>query len=323
MSAIDVPAWAWVLLGFLLILFITIDLVAHRGDHADSRRSALIWSVVWIAAALAFNAFVAIKWGAAAGQQFLAAYLLEKSLSIDNLFIFIVIFSELKIPRNEQRRVLTFGILGALITRCLFIVAGAAAMQRWHEITYVFGALLVLTAFKLLRTPDESEEPPKAMVWLERHLPWTRELHGHKFLTRLNGKLVATPLLLALITIEVTDVIFAIDSIPAAFAVSTDTFIIYSSNVFAVLGLRALYVVLANALQNLRYLRFGLSAVLAFAGTKMLIASWVKFPPLVSVSVIATCIAIAIIASVTATRREQRRQGPASTAGAGAARDVA
>jgi tellurite resistance protein TerC len=196
-------------------------------------------------------------------------------------------------------------------------------MQRWHEITYVFGALLVLTAFKLLRAPDESEEPPKAMVWLERHLPWTRELHGHKFLTRLNGKLVATPLLLALITIEVTDVIFAIDSIPAAFAVSTDTFIIYSSNVFAVLGLRALYVVLANALQNLRYLRFGLSAVLAFAGTKMLIASWVKFPPLVSVSVIATCIAIAIIASVTATRREQRRQGPASTAGAGAARDVA
>ena len=304
MSSIDVPDWAWPLLGVLLLIFITIDLVAHRGDGVDSRRSAIIWSLIWIGAALAFNVFVWIRFGSIAGEQFLAAYMLEKSLSVDNLFLFIVIFTQLRIPRTEQRRVLTFGILGALITRLVFIMLGAAAIQRWHEITYIFGALLLFTAIKLLRTPEESDEPPKSLIWLERHLPWTRELHGHKFITRINGRLVATPLLMALISIEATDVVFAIDSIPAAFAVSEDTFILYSSNVFAVLGLRALYIVLANALHGLKYLRFGLSAVLAFAGMKMLIASWVKFPPLVSVLVIASCIGIAIVASVIGARRE-------------------
>lgn len=305
MTSIDVPDWAWPMLGVLLLLFITIDLIAHRGDGADSRRSAIIWSVIWIAAALAFNLFVWLKFGSVAGEQFLAAYLLEKSLSVDNLFLFLVIFGELRIPRSEQRRVLTFGILGALITRCIFIVLGAAAIQRWHEITYIFGALLVVTAIKLLRAPGESDEPPKSLIWLERHLPWTRELHGHKFFVRLKGRLVATPLLIALIAIELTDVVFAIDSIPAAFAVSEDVFILYSSNVFAVLGLRALYIVLANALHGLRYLRFGLAAVLAFAGGKMLLVTWFKVPPLGSVIVIASCIGIAIVASVIGARRDE------------------
>jgi len=305
MSAIDVPTWAWALLGILLLVFITIDLVAHRGDHAESRKSALIWTCFWIAIALGFNLFVYLQFGRTAGEQFLAAYLLEKSLSVDNLFLFLVIFGELRIPRTEQRRVLTFGILGALITRCVFIVLGAAAIARWHEVTYLFGALLVVTSLKLLRTPDETGEPPKALLWLERHLPWTRKLHGHKFLAREDGRLVATPLLIALIAIEITDVIFAVDSIPAAFAVSNDTFILYSSNVFAVLGLRALYIVLANALHGLRYLRFGLSAVLAFAGIKMLVATWIKVPPLVSVCVIASFIGIAIIASLRTASRSR------------------
>jgi tellurite resistance protein TerC len=303
MSSLDVPAWSWGLLGTVLLVCIIIDLVAHRGDGADSRRSAIIWSAIWIGVALAFNAFVAVEFGAEAGEQFLAAYLLEKSLSVDNLFLFLVIFGELRIPRSEQRRVLTWGILGALATRCVFIVLGAAAIQRWHEITYLFGALLVVTAFKLLRTKSESTEPPKSLVWLEKHLPWTKDLHGHHFITRIKGRLVATPLLLALIAIEITDVFFAIDSIPAAFAVTEDTFILYSSNVFAVLGLRALYVVLANALHGLHYLKYGLSAVLAFAGTKMLVASYVKVPPLISVMVIATCITIAIVASVVRARK--------------------
>lgn len=306
MSAIDVPVWAWALLGILLLGCIAVDLIAHRGHGADSRRTAIIWSVIWISIALAFNAFVAVKFGIEAGEQFLAAYLLEKSLSVDNLFLFLVIFASLRIPRSEQHRVLTWGILGALVTRCIFIMLGAAALHRWHEVTYIFGAILVVTALKLLRAPAEEEGPPKSLIWLEKHLPWTRDLHGHKFFARVNGRLLATPLLVALIAIEVTDVVFAIDSIPAAFAVSDDTFIIYSSNVFAVLGLRALYIVLAGALHGLRYLHFGLSAVLAFAGTKMLIASWIKFPPLLSVTVIATCIGIAITASVVAARREQR-----------------
>jgi tellurite resistance protein TerC len=307
MSGFDVPIWAWVLFGVLLLLCIAIDLIAHRDHDAESRRSAIVWTAIWIGVALGFNAFVAIEFGAEAGEQFLAAYLLEKSLSVDNLFLFIVIFGELRIPRTEQRRVLTYGILGALATRCVFIVLGAAALQRWHEVTYIFGALLVVTALKLLRKPDEHQGPPKSVIWLEEHLPWTRDLHGHQFFARINGRLLATPLLMALIAIELTDVLFAIDSIPAAFAVTNDTFILYSSNVFAVLGLRALYIVLANALSGLRYLRFGLSAVLAFAGTKMLIASWVKFSPLLSVTVIAACIAIAIAASLAMTRRERRR----------------
>ena len=160
MSAIDVPVWAWALLGGLLLVCIVIDLVAHRGDGVDSRRAAIAWSAVWIAVALGFNLFVALQFGAEAGEQFLAAYLLEKSLSVDNLFLFLVIFAELRIPRTEQRRVLTFGILGALVMRCVFIVAGAAALQRWHEITYIFGALLVITSLKLLRTPADTGEPP-------------------------------------------------------------------------------------------------------------------------------------------------------------------
>jgi len=311
MSSIDVPVWAWALLGTLLLVFITIDLIAHRGDHPDSRRSAIIWTVVWITAALGFNGFVWAQFGSQAGEQFLAAYLLEKSLSVDNLFLFIVIFAQLGIPKTEQRRVLTFGILGALATRLVFIVLGAAALHRWHEVTYVFGAILMITAVKLLRQPDEdTTAPPKSLLWLERHLPWTRKLDGHKFFTRLNGKLLATPLLIALVTIELTDIVFALDSVPAAFAVSDDTFIVYSSNVFAVLGLRALYIVLASALNGLHYLRFGLAAVLAFAGVKLLIVSWVKVPPLVSVGVIAVTIGIAVIASL----RHRKRHHPAAEA---------
>jgi tellurite resistance protein TerC len=264
MSPIDVPAWAWALLGVLLLIFITIDLIAHRGEHGESRKSAIIWSVIWVSAALAFNVFVWWQWGSNAAEQFLAAYLLEKSLSVDTLFVFVVIFASLGIPRSEQRRVLTWGIIGALGTRLIFILVGAAAIQRWHELTYVFGALLVITAIKLLKSEEHATgEPPKLLLWLERHLPWTRQLHGHRF-------------------------------------------ILYSSNVFAVLGLRALYIVLANAILGLRYLRFGLSAVLAFAGVKMLVASWFKIPPIISVGVIATTIGIAIAASVIATRRERR-----------------
>jgi tellurite resistance protein TerC len=285
MSSIDVPVWAWALLGVLLVVSITVDLIAHRGHHQDSRRSAIAWTLVWIGIAAGFGVFVAVQFGAAAGEQFAAAYLLEKSLSLDNLFLFIVIFAQLGIPRSEQRRVLTFGILGALVTRLVFILIGAAALHRWHELTYVLGALLVLTSFKLLRH-DDSTEPPRVMLWLQRHL-------------RLR------PFVLAIITIELMDVMFAVDSVPAAFAISDDTFIVYSSNVLAVLGLRALYIVLASALQGLRYLHFGLAAIVGFAGIKMLVASWVKIPPLASVAMIAGMMAIAVIASLWANRERQ------------------
>jgi tellurite resistance protein TerC len=305
MSNFVVPAWAWALLAGVMLLLIAIDLFAHRGDHVDSRRRALVWSVVWIVAAVVFGGWVAVYFGAEAAEQYFAAYLLEKSLSVDNLFLFLVIFGALGIPSSEQRRVLTWGIIGALVTRGLFIALGSAVLQRWHEVTYVFGAILVVTALKMLREPDD--KPGRVVPWLERHLPWTSERDGHKFIVRRGGRWVATPLLVALLAIELTDVVFAVDSVPAAFAVSEEPFVIYSSNVFAVLGLRALYIVLVGALATLRYLRFGLSAVLAFAGAKMLAASWVKISPLASVTVIALVIAGAVVASVVATRREARR----------------
>ncbi len=302
-AALVVPAWAWCLLAGLMICLIAIDLVAHRGDHVDSRGRAIAWTVAWIAVAVAFGGFVGAYFGAGAAEQYFGAYLLEKSLSVDNLFLFVVIFGALDIPRPEQRRVLTWGIVGALVTRAGCIALGAAVLHRWHEITYVFGGILVITAIKMLRSGDDSGS--KLLPWLERRLPWTRDRTGHHFVVKRDGRWLATPLLVALIAIEATDVVFAIDSIPAAFAVSEEPFIVYSSNVFAVLGLRALYVVLVGALGELRYLKYGLAGVLAFAGLKMLVAPWLHVSPIASVLVIAAVISSAVFASVAANRRER------------------
>ncbi len=308
MSSVLVPAWAWALLAGLLLVCLVIDLVAHRGDHVDSRRRVLLWSLGWIGVAVGFGVFVTLKFGGEAGEQWFAAYLLEKSLSIDNLFLFVVVFGALAIPRTEQRRVLTWGILGALGTRMLFIVTGAAALERWHWITYVFGAILVITAFKLAREPAGAHaEKPKSLTWISRWLPSTPQLHGHHFFTRMNGRRVATPLLVALIAIELADIMFALDSIPAAFAVSEDRFILYSSNLFAILGLRALYLVLEDALQKLRYLKVGLVGVLGFAGVKLLVAPWLHVPPLASVAVIVAVIGAVVVASLGANARDRSR----------------
>jgi tellurite resistance protein TerC len=305
MSDLVVPVWAWALLAGVMVVLVSIDLFAHRGDRADSRGRAVVWSIVWIAAAVIFGGFVGVRFGADAAEQYFAAYLLEKSLSVDNLFLFVVIFGALGIAREEQRRVLTWGIIGALVTRGVFIALGAAVLERWHEVTYVFGAILLITAIKMLRS--SGDEGSKLLPWLERKLPWTKDHAGHHFVVKQGGRWLATPLLIALLAIELTDVVFALDSIPAAFAVSEQPFIVYSSNVFAVLGLRALYVVLVGAIAELRYLKYGLAAVIAFAGIKMLIAPWLKISPLASVAVIALVITAAVVASVMASRRERAR----------------
>ncbi|HEV7555987.1 MAG TPA: TerC/Alx family metal homeostasis membrane protein [Kofleriaceae bacterium] len=297
MPDLVVPAWAWALLAGLVVVLVSIDLFAHRGDRADSPRRAIAWSIGWIGAALGFAAWVWWQFGDVAGEQFVAAYLLEKSLSIDNLFLFVVIFAALDIPMTEQRRVLGWGIAGALISRGVFIAIGAAVLSRWHEVTYVFGAILVVAGANMLRAPTSDN---RMLRWLEGRLPWTRERAGHRFLVRnkVNGRWLATPLLVALVAIELADVVFAIDSIPAAFAITEEPFIVYSSNVFAVLGLRALYIVVARALTELRYLRFGLAMVLAFAGAKMLAAPWISISPMASIAAIGAIVGTAIIASV-------------------------
>jgi len=310
MTSVSVPAWAWALLAILLVVCLAIDLVAHRGDHVDSRKRALAWSVAWIAVAVGFGAFVTLQFGRELGEQWFAAYLLEKTLSIDNLFLFVVVFGALAIPRTEQRRVLTWGIVGALVTRAAFIVAGTAALARWHWVTYGFGAILLITAVKLAREPAGHVAKPRTLEWLARWLPSTPVLHGHRFFVKIGGRRLVTPLLVALIAIELADIVFAVDSIPAAFAVTEDRFVLYSSNVFAILGLRALYVVLEHGLERLRYLKVGLVLVLGFAGAKLLAAPWLHVPPLISVAVIAVVIAAVVVASLYASRSAQQVGAP-------------
>jgi len=301
--SIEVPLWGWGVAGVLVVAMVLLDLVAHRGDQVDSRRRALVWSLVWIALALAFGVFVTIYLGSEAGEQYFAAYLLEKSLSIDNLFLFLIVFRSLGIPPREQRRVLTWGVIGALVTRGLFIALGSAALARWHWISYAFGGLLLVTAVRLMR-PARTHEEVRALRWLQRRVPISEDLDGHHFLTRRSGRWVATPLLVALVAIEATDLVFALDSLPAAFAITEEPFLIYTSNILALLGLRALYSVLAGMLASLRYLSYGLAAVLAFAGAKMLASAWIHVPPWISVGVIVGCIGVATLASVLRNRHD-------------------
>lgn len=313
MQTHPVSPWEWGLFGVIVLAMIVIDLRSHRGTRGESHKAAYLWSAAWIAVGLAFAGFVAWRHGGVAAQEYLGAYLIEKSLSLDNLFVFLVIFSGLKVPDEQQRRVLFWGILGALVFRALFIVVGIEALERWHWVVYVFGALLVVAAVRVVRAPREGEAKDSRLVtWLSRHLPVTRDFDGRAFLTRTQGGWKATPLLLALVAIELSDVAFAIDSVPAALSVSRNMFVVYTSNVFAILGLRALYIALARSAHELRYLRFGLGAVLLFAALKMILSKWVEIPPLPSVAVIVVCIGTAVGFSVRERRRGKRGKGPHS-----------
>jgi tellurite resistance protein TerC len=324
LTSAAVPPWVWLVFSVVVLVSITVDLLAHRGDRVDSRKRALLWSAAWIGLALLFNLGVWAVLGAQAAEELIGCYLLEKSLSIDNLFVFVLLFGELGIPRAQQRRVLTWGIFGALATRGLCIAVGVAALERWHGLVYALGGLLIVTAIKMLAT-GEAPDPSQGRVlrFLRRILPLSTDLDGGRFLVRRAGRLLGTPLLLALLAVELTDVVFAIDSVPAAFAVTDSPFIIYSANVFALLGLRSLYIVLADALVQLRYLRVGLAAVLGLAGVKMIISRWVHVPPLIAVAAIAVCIGGAVLASLWRRRRDRVRPGGAGApVGGRVARDV-
>jgi tellurite resistance protein TerC len=309
---VDAPApfWLWASFVALVVVLLAVDLLAHRKERPDSKKIAVAWTAGWIACALAFNLFVAVTFGAEAGEQFLGAYALEKSLSVDNLFVFLIVFKRIGVPLDQERRVLSWGILGALVTRGIFIAIGAELLERWHAIVYVFGAVLIFSGLKMLRTEGSDEGAGWLMPWLQRKLPYSAEAKGPHFFVREAGKLLATPLMVALIAVELTDVVFAVDSIPAAFAVTERPFIVYTSNIFAVLGLRSLYMVLARSLEHLKYLHFGLAAVLVFAGVKMVGSCWVHVSPLVSLGIIALSIGIAVVASVVHGRRARRASPP-------------
>ncbi len=305
-SVIEVPQWAWFVFAAVVLASLLVDLVAHRGGRSVGRKHAVLWSIAWISLALGFAGWVALQFGQATAVDFMAAYLIEKSLSVDNIFVFIVLFDRLRIPSTEQHRVLFWGIIGALVSRGVFIASGAALLARWHSAVYVLGAFLVYTGLRTAWAHRDEPGEGRVLPFLRRHLPLTPRLHGHHFFVEEGGRWLATPLFLALLAIEASDILFAVDSVPAVFAVSNEPFIVYSSNVFAILGLRALYLVLATLLKDLKYLHFGLAAILVFAGAKMLTSSILHIPEYVSLLVIAVILAAAIVPSLAARRIKQR-----------------
>lgn len=307
--------WLWV--GFIafVLAMLALDLgVFNRKTHAISMKEAAIWTAVWIGLALIFDIVLFFWQGTEPALQFLTGYLIEKALSVDNLFVFALIFSLFAVPPQFQHRVLFWGVLGALIMRGAFIAAGSALLHNFHWVIYIFGAFLVYTGIKLAVHKDTSIEPDRnpAVKLFRRFFPITNQYHGEHFFVRQAGKLLATPLVLVLVVIESTDLVFAVDSIPAIFAVTSDPFLIYTSNVFAILGLRSLYFLLAGALDKFYYLKTALAFILSFVGIKMLISEWIKIPIALSLAVIVTLLIAAIIASVIRARRLAMLTTPAS-----------
>ncbi|MEX1043067.1 MAG: TerC family protein [Acidimicrobiia bacterium] len=303
----DVPGWAWIALvtGIAVLLFADL-LIVHRKPHAISMREATIESAVWITIGLLFTVVMLVWQGSDAGGEYLAGYLIEKSLSIDNVFVWAVILNYFAVPAAYQYRVLFWGIFGALVLRAIFIFAGVALIETFDWILYVFGAFLIFTAFRIARHSDEEIHPEDNPVLkiFRRVVPSTTEYDGQKLFTKKNGRLLATPLFAVLVLVESTDVVFAVDSIPAILAVSREPFIVFSSNAFAILGLRALYFVLAGMAGRFRYLNLGLGVVLGFVGVKMLITEWYHFPTWLSLSVITVVLTVTIVASLRAEKRE-------------------
>ena len=305
----ETSIWLWLGFNAFILAMLALDLgLFHRKSHEVSVREATIWSGVWIALAMLFNAGIYTFRGPEQGIQFFTGYLIEKSLSVDNIFVFALIFGFFAVPKAYQHRVLFWGILGALVMRALFIAAGAALLTRFHWIIYVFGAFLLFTGIKmaLYRNQEIHPENNPVLRLVRRLVPVTDSYQGDRFWVRHGGKLMATPLFLVLVLVETTDLIFAVDSVPAIFAVTQDPFLVYTSNVFAILGLRSLYFVLAGVMDKFVYLKPGLSAVLVFVGAKMLLLDVYKIPATVSLLVIASLLAVAIVASLVKNRREAR-----------------
>jgi len=291
----------WVIFNVFVLGVLALDLlVLHRKAHAVSLREALAWSCVWVSLALLFALGVYFFRGGEKALEFLTGYVIEWSLSVDNLFVFLVIFSYFGVPPIYQHRVLFWGILGALVLRAIFIATGTALLTNFHWMIYVFGGFLIFTGIKLLFAGEEKIDPEKnpAVRLVRRFMNVTPDYHGQQFFIRKDGRLWATPLLLVLIVVETTDVIFAVDSIPAIFAITLDPFIVYTSNVFAILGLRALFFLLAGVMDMFRFLKVGLSFVLCFVGIKMVIVDFYKIPIGISLGVVVGILGISILASI-------------------------
>jgi tellurite resistance protein TerC len=298
----------WIAFNLFVLGMLALDLgIFHRKAHAVSIKEASIWSAVWILLALVFNLGIYFVWGQEKALEFLTGYVIEKSLSVDNLFVFLMIFQYFATPAIYQHRILFWGIVGALVMRAIFIATGAALLENFHWMIYVFGAFLMVTGIRMLLQGDEKLEPDKNPVvrLFQRWVPITNEYQSQRFFVRKEGKIHATLLMLVLIVVETTDVIFAVDSIPAIFAITTDPFIVYTSNVFAILGLRALYFMLAGVMRMFVYLKVGLSFVLCFVGAKMLVVDFYKIPIGISLGVVAGILILSVGVSVLVRWKEE------------------
>jgi tellurite resistance protein TerC len=290
----------WIVLITVIVALLAVDLALHRGNHEPTARRALVESAAWVACGLGFAVVVLVWKGGDAFSEYLSGYVIEKSLSIDNVFVWAAIFSSFAIPVRYQHRVLFWGIFGALAMRAVFIFAGTALIEEFWWMLLVFGLVLVVSGMKVLRHRDDegTRGHDRAVRLLGRIVPVRSELSGQHFLVKASGKWVATPLLAALVVVEVTDVVFAVDSVPAILAVSRDPFIVFASNAFAILGLRAMYFLLGDARERFHYLGHALGAILVFVGVKMALSHWWHVPTLASLGVIVAIVAVAIIASM-------------------------
>jgi tellurite resistance protein TerC len=305
----------WIAFNAAILVLLFIDLaVWGRGGRALTFRQAVMSSAFWIALALGFAVFIHQWLGATKSLEFITGYLVEEALSVDNLFVFILLFNYFKVPPEQERTVLFWGIIGALVMRGVFIIAGVALVHRFHWIIYLFGAFLVYTGFKLFGGGDEQVDPSRNIVlrWSRKLIPVTDHFEGNRFFTRSAGRLMATPLFIVLLVVETTDVLFATDSIPAILAISRDSFIVYTSNVFAVLGLRSLFFALSGLMKLFHYLNYGLAVVLIFIGTKMLVSYKYHIPTWVALLVIASVLAVSILTSVLFPKPEEKtaKAGP-------------
>ncbi len=291
--------WFWVGFLALVAVLMAFDLgLFNRGSKHIDAKKAIRMTIVWISIAVLFGIFVLFTLGTDKAIEFYTGYIVEESMSIDNLFVFILIFSFFKIPDDYQHKALYYGIFGALIFHAIFIFAGAELMERFDIVIYIFGIILLIAALKTIFKKSGDEEENKMAIWLSKVFKTSPELDGDKFFTRVDGKLIMTPLLLCVIVIELSDVIFALDSIPAVLAISTDTFIVYTSNIFAIMGLRSLYFTIKESMKSLRFLNYGLGIILAFVAFKLLTEKFIEIPVLASLLVIITVLAITVILSL-------------------------
>ncbi|MGZ5384671.1 MAG: TerC family protein [Acidimicrobiia bacterium] len=308
---LDIQLGAWIGLLVVILALLAIDLYRHRDAHAPSPKEALTESIVWVMCGLSFAVVIAIVFGGDAFGEYISGYLIEKSLSVDNVFVWSMLFATLSIPLKYQHRVLFWGIFGALTLRAIFILLGTALIGRFWWILLLFGVFLVYTGAKIIRhRADEGQsEATRGLGLLRRIMPVTEELDGQKFFTKLNGRRAATPLLAALFVVEVTDIIFAVDSVPAILAVSNEPYLVFASNAFAILGLRAMYFLLANAKERFHYLSHALGGILIFVGIKMAISHWYHMNTYLSLAVIVAILIAAIVFSL----RRAKKLGMAET----------